>query len=478
MRLAWADALEEWLPEYSGPPQLRVLFASGDRPSPDEKHLICLSSFEMAARLYDTLKATQYKFVVVDEAHKLRGPAIPRPAPYTSSEVAAATAAAAVAGTTGTPHDATIKAAEEQLVESEAAPADAATSVKSMYFSTHERQREQKHRQQKEQQSSGCAGNSKGRVLRGRKICKPQGSGHEVNKKVLDLVRSSRHALLLSGTPSVKLPADLFPLVDALLPPLEQQDAADRRHQQLQQWNELVVSAAKAAAVAAGAVAACSRVSATDAKDLLVEEIGVENTKATAEPASCALVRSPWFEATEAWRTASAAAATTRSFAATGALPETYGQPLGSSAGATSEICDKSSLVSFTERAQERRRVGNILREERLQFAGDSLTVTRLLLLRLLLSPPLLMLLHSCLVLVAAAASTRASSVDGFEGSATDVQCMQGQTEWRVGGCAVVGLWCTLTLFFVVARCLLPVTNLDQCSFHGFSTHSLVLSCV
>ncbi|CDI87134.1 hypothetical protein, conserved [Eimeria praecox] len=365
MRLAWADALEEWLPEYSGPPNLRVLFASGDRPSPEEKHLICLSSFEMAARLYDTLKATQYKLVVVDEAHKLRGPAIPRAASYTASEAAAIAAGAATAAETET-------AAAEVTTPPDIAADDCALAPTSSAATVPCNEPADLPMSQKPQQQNTQKQQPE-RSPRKRKNWRPPGSGQEVNKKVLDLVKGSCHALLLSGTPSVKLPADLFPLVDALLPPLEQEAAAERRRQQLQQWQQLELAAAAEAAdtAASGAVAALAgEVEAP-------EEEGARGSaaKTTGFFVSHGAVQSPWSVATTAWRTASAAAAATSAAAAAnvagGAPAEAFGEPLDHAASPATQKREKETLVSFAEGGQARRRVGNILREERLQFAEE-----------------------------------------------------------------------------------------------------------
>ncbi|CDJ35494.1 LOW QUALITY PROTEIN: uncharacterized protein EMH_0026500 [Eimeria mitis] len=311
MRLAWADALEEWLPEYSGPPNLRVLFASGDRPSPGEQHLICLSSFEMASRLYDTLKATQYKLVIVDEAHKLRGPAVPRPAPYTASE-ALTRPTSSGALPSRDPHLTRPPRQQQQQLQQLQQQQQRQLQRKAQHFQTHESvhfsmpnqsQQQQQQQQQQRQQSELSP--------RKRKNWRPPGSGQEVNKKVLDLVKGSRHALLLSGTPSVKLPADLFPLVDALLPPLEQEAAVERRQQQLQQWGQLELAAAAAAAATfATATAAAAAAAVPSAEAETPEKDGTEKPAHTeGDGASRGIVRSPWSEATAAWRTASAAAA-------------------------------------------------------------------------------------------------------------------------------------------------------------------------
>lgn len=372
MRLAWADALEEWLPEYSGPPSLRVLFASGDRPAPGEQHLICLSSFEMAARLYDTLKATQYKFVIVDEAHKLRGPAIPRPAPYTASEAAAAATATqeTATETTTLPHS----------VEGDSALAATSSpgvdpSSESVYFPNSPQP--QKHCQQPQK-----------RFSRQQRKCRLPDSGQEVNKKVLDLVKGSRHALLLSGTPSVKLPADLFPLVDALLPPLEQVTLAERRQQQLQQWRALELAAA-AAAVPPGVAGAAPILEADLSGDGWTE---AEQTKGVFSGSG--IVRSPWSEGTTAWRTASAAARAAAKFA--GAAPEAFGEPFGTGVCPDHQPRDKDCLGSFANGGQARQRVGNILREERLQFAGEAVRAYLPLLVLLFLMLTMPALCHGC----------------------------------------------------------------------------------
>lgn len=182
MRLYWLESLERWLPAFTHPPRLVAIFGSGDRPPPEDDHFVCVTSFEMARILYDSLKARNYRCVVVDEAHKLRGSAV------VSHSMAASPA---------------------HLDAAAAAPMNSSLSNK----------------------CSSAAGGSG--------FC-----GGAFARQVLDLVKCSRHALLLSGTPSVNRASDLFFLVDALRPPRPVEQAAAVREAELAQWKALEEEAA------------------------------------------------------------------------------------------------------------------------------------------------------------------------------------------------------------------------------------------
>ncbi|OEH74654.1 hypothetical protein cyc_04625 [Cyclospora cayetanensis] len=346
MRLVWADALEEWLANYSAPPQLRVLFASGDRPAPDEEHCICLSSFEMAGRLYDSLKATQYKFVVVDEAHKLRGSAFPRnPSFYARAEAAAARVAGMKA------ENAAEEAARVAGMKGENAAEEAArvagTTRAEEHFSSVDSTRFVQAQPPLEKYATR------------QDLCRVHGeekrrwrlsqttSSQDANRKILDLVRGSRHALLLSGTPSVRLPADLFPLVEALLPARDEQDAIAVRARQLQQWRELETLAE------------------AEARRFQRRDSSLDSLKnLDPPPPGVGEVPSPGALATPAWKAAAAKAAKAN---------EAYGNPLDPARCSTffSQDREKKAFSPWTVGEPTWQRFGNILRDERIQFAGS-----------------------------------------------------------------------------------------------------------
>ncbi|XP_026190841.1 uncharacterized protein LOC34621132 [Cyclospora cayetanensis] len=346
MRLVWADALEEWLANYSAPPQLRVLFASGDRPAPDEEHCICLSSFEMAGRLYDSLKATQYKFVVVDEAHKLRGSAFPRnPSFYARAEAAAARVAGMKA------ENAAEEAARVAGMKGENAAEEAArvagTTRAEEHFSSVDSTRFVQAQPPLEKYATR------------QDLCRVHGeekrrwrlsqttSSQDANRKILDLVRGSRHALLLSGTPSVRLPADLFPLVEALLPARDEQDAIAVRARQLQQWRELETLAE------------------AEARRFQRRDSSLDSLKnLDPPPPGVGEVPSPGALATPAWKAAAAKAAKAN---------EAYGNPLDPARCSTffSQDREKKAFSPWTVGEPTWQRFGNILRDERIQFAEE-----------------------------------------------------------------------------------------------------------
>ncbi|PHJ25416.1 swi2 snf2-containing protein [Cystoisospora suis] len=62
----------------------------------------------------------------------------------------------------------------------------------------------------------------------------------DTTRRVLQLIKAATYAVLLSGTPSVKHPFDLFSQIDALRPPMEPHSWRARQQRVRQEWSALV----------------------------------------------------------------------------------------------------------------------------------------------------------------------------------------------------------------------------------------------
>ncbi|PFH38410.1 hypothetical protein BESB_007520 [Besnoitia besnoiti] len=198
LRLVWADAIERWLPELSCPPSsLLVIFGSDDRPALPP-HLPSPSPFALSspASSSSALSPCASSLSLSDASSSSPcAPGFSSPS-RVSSPVSAASPAS--------PPSPRIVLTSYEMSRR---LADFLTQMRFQLVIVDE-----SHKLRTPASAGAVAG-----------------AEADMTRRVLQLIKAAPYAVLLSGTPSVKHPFDLFSQIDALRPPME--PSAWRAHQ-------------------------------------------------------------------------------------------------------------------------------------------------------------------------------------------------------------------------------------------------------
>ncbi|CBZ53606.1 conserved hypothetical protein [Neospora caninum Liverpool] len=242
LRLVWAEAIERWLPSLSCPPSsLLVIFGSDDRPAlhAAAPHTFCAGSHSVALgpllpAVSGTPPCDTPSFVSPADSVSALKPSSALPA---SSDLAVASPSlASLASLSSSQSSSPPRWAPSSAAfpVSASAPHGLTASPRIVLTSYEMTRRLPDFLSQMNFQMVI--------VDESHKLRTPASAGAvsgleaDMTRRVLQLIKAATYAVLLTGTPSVKHPFDLFSQVDALRPPMEPQAWRQRQARVKADW--------------------------------------------------------------------------------------------------------------------------------------------------------------------------------------------------------------------------------------------------